>query len=452
MTRSAVARTGHVNNRRQRAGDQNQNRARDWRGILLVLAICLILRVAIVLASGERTLAGDELPNSALARNVLAGFGYEMGGHPTGLRDPLYPMLLAGTYAAFGEKTVPIGLLQALIDTASCYMLFLLASRYAPWRKTGLVAAAMFAVYPLSVMQVDKLLTETLAAFLAISLVYCLAGALARKPTAWILPGAICGLGILNKGSLLLMPLGIAAVVILGRKRIGQWPVKASLFALVAYAVVAPWTIRNYIALGGFAPTNTYGWSSIWAGTGIADGKVLNWFADPVLIQGTPEAEAGAGTHWVAVTRQTYEKIRLQRDPTTGMSEVAREARLRELAVRQIVEHPGTFAFLGLKKFARLWFNLWYDKAPSKSSLLIGATDLLLLLLAVFGYRRWRSYPEIKRLMLTYAVVTTLVSVVSLSVVRQSVPAWPLVLLFAATPIAARCKEAAGTSPEPLGG
>ena len=96
-----------------------------------------------------------------LRGRLLHGDGFTLDGNPTAYRLPGYPLLLAATYAVFGDSKTPIRMLQVIADVISCLLLFSIGKKMFS-EKVGLLAAAILALFPIQVLYVSHLMTETI--------------------------------------------------------------------------------------------------------------------------------------------------------------------------------------------------------------------------------------------------------------------------------------------------
>ena len=144
---------------------------------LAVLLAALLFRLGLALA-----LANDEPDDGRLyaliGHNVLAHGVYSASTEapytPTYIRVPGYPLFLAATYALFGDgNNTAVRAVQALVDTATCWLVGLVAMAWAPrdWLPAArdhlqIGALAIAAACPFPAIYVATILTETLAMFL----------------------------------------------------------------------------------------------------------------------------------------------------------------------------------------------------------------------------------------------------------------------------------------------
>jgi 4-amino-4-deoxy-L-arabinose transferase-like glycosyltransferase len=235
-----------------------------------IVLVALAIRVAVVEATpgfAPRTDAYDydrhavalERTHAYPPPTVLTG-----GGTATAFRPPLYPLTLAGVYLVTGTQSPGRRwhagrLVQALMGTLVVALVALLAWELAG-AAAGLAAGAIAAVFPPLVMVGASLLTENL--FLILELAAVLAVLRHRRSRvgwAWLAGAGLCaGLAALDRGNGLLVaiPLALGAwTAARGSRRRGV--AGAALVLVAAVLAVAPWTVRNAVALHAFVPVTT---------------------------------------------------------------------------------------------------------------------------------------------------------------------------------------------------
>src|SRR6185295_13469131 len=133
---------------------------------------CSVYAMVLVVALGFRLFIALRLPNddpgdgkvySQIARNVLEQHVYSHETQapyvPSLIRLPGYPLFLVGTYAVFGHgNDTAVRVLQAVIDTATCVLIALVALQWSideeRRRRAALVAFALAAVCPFTAIYV----------------------------------------------------------------------------------------------------------------------------------------------------------------------------------------------------------------------------------------------------------------------------------------------------------
>ncbi|GAC1527639.1 MAG: hypothetical protein NVS2B6_15440 [Thermoleophilaceae bacterium] len=189
------------------------------RAVWALLALALVLRVGLVLATLYTPTTLDAADFSRSGLSIAQGHGYPLSnrapaGGPSAFRPPAYPFFLAAVYAASGQEAPPVARLdEALLGTATVILVGLIATRI--WgRRTGRIALAMAAVAPPLVVMSTTLISEAL--FVPLMLAAVAAALRARdsaRPLRWaVASGLLVGLCELTRtnAAVLLLPLAIA--------------------------------------------------------------------------------------------------------------------------------------------------------------------------------------------------------------------------------------------------
>jgi hypothetical protein len=245
----------------------------------------------------------DAQAYARIAANLDAGRGFTAGPtatQPSSNYSPGLPLLTAGIYKATGAPHERLArLILAAIGTLAVLFTYLLARRLrrsmhsthpgvlnpssgamdlgGPGHlgaSSGVVAeligAGVVAVYPALLEYQGMLMSEPLAASLLSGAVLAMLWAGDRDGWGrWLLPGALLG------GTAMVRPeyLGVAfllALVVLVRGVRGDWRgslARAAILLAGVIVVVAPWTIRNAVALDRVVPISTGGGQVLFAGT-----------------------------------------------------------------------------------------------------------------------------------------------------------------------------------------
>jgi 4-amino-4-deoxy-L-arabinose transferase-like glycosyltransferase len=178
-------------------------RSRSSTLLLVILGAGLIVRVAAI-ALFHPPLFSDQIDYAALGQSLAHGTGYTLDGHPTAFRPPGYPLLLAISFTLFGDSLLPVRAAQAFADLATCLLVFVLGRKLFPER-TGLIGAGIFAMFPIQILYVPVIMSETVfTTLLMLYLVLC-----TRGPQSWkqgILEGIVLGAGALVRPTILFLP------------------------------------------------------------------------------------------------------------------------------------------------------------------------------------------------------------------------------------------------------
>ncbi|HET7589327.1 MAG TPA: hypothetical protein VFK14_03950 [Solirubrobacterales bacterium] len=358
-----------------------------WIGLGALVAVLLLgLGLRVGEAWDGRAPVYDAQAYAAIARNLDEGNGFTVGPgatQPSSNYSPGLPLFVAGVYEATGgvhERLARVVL--AAIGALSVLFAYAIARRlgrplqrpkasqvaapepslsYSGYRRVSsanvwpaLVGAVAVAVYPALLEYQGMLMSEPLAAALLSGGVLAALWAWDGNWVRWLLPGVLFGALAMVRPEYLGITALVALVVLVRRVRIDLRGslLRAAVFLGAALVAVAPWTIRNGVALDRFVPISTGGGQVIYAGTYLpSDG-------DPEKVGAEVVAENphlfGPG----AVERLRLEQI-LARLAHARYPAVAPDQALSKLGREQlwddVSESPGEYAGFVATKIARIW-------------------------------------------------------------------------------------------------
>jgi 4-amino-4-deoxy-L-arabinose transferase-like glycosyltransferase len=260
----------------------------------------------------------DAAAYARIAAELERGDGFTLGPgatQPASNYSPGLPLFVGGVYALTGgvhERAARLVL--ALIGTLSALFAYLIGRRLSG-SLAGLVGALVVVIYPALLEYQGMLMSEPLAATLLSGAVLAMLwadrprdhgvgarvlsrgrGGLAASPGRtpptrvpparyWLAPGLILGALALVRPEYLAISVPIAVVVFARRGR-GEWRaclVQALVLLLGLAVVVAPWTVRNAVALGRFVPISTGGGQVLFAGSYMPSGGDPEGVGEEVL-------------------------------------------------------------------------------------------------------------------------------------------------------------------------
>jgi hypothetical protein len=400
-----------------------------WLSILVILA-ALGARLGVMATVSHEPL--DDPDNYlAIARSLASGHGYRLAGRLTAYRPPLYPLLLAPlariarSDAALSRGALALNLALGL----TCVGLTIAtAHRWGLGPLGQAVAGLIVALDPVLVAQSRLAMTETLAAT-AVAAVLLIASRIERtgaRSAACL--GASLGLAALARPSLLapasLIVLAALfcqphAAPLLARLR---W---VAIAATILLALLAPWALRNRLALGHTVWTTTHG------GYTLALGNNPPYF-DTVLRGQPGQVFAGPSQHawWRQLGRLTAQ---------AHGDEVLADRILKDETLRVIRQRPADFARAVLDRLARFW-----GLAPSpgvyptqvRLATALWTTPLWLALLAGLCRRELYAWPRI--VAPAFLLGLTLVHAVYWTDLRMRAPIVPAIALVAGAALPGR--------------
>jgi dolichyl-phosphate-mannose-protein mannosyltransferase len=171
------------------------------RALWAIMACAVLLRLGVALAGSDAPASTDESHWRDMGRAIHRDGLLAAGAHT--YRPPLYPLLLAATYAGVGAYPLAVPVWQSLLGAAMCGLVWRIGARLGG-AGVGLLAAAWMATYPLLVFFSQLIMAETLLVFLTLLSVLAALRLFERGglPEALAL-GLSCGLTALCKSTLL---------------------------------------------------------------------------------------------------------------------------------------------------------------------------------------------------------------------------------------------------------
>jgi hypothetical protein len=201
------------------------------------------------------------------ARSLIVAHRFYTGGTPEIIRTPGYPILL--TLGLFDHHLIRTTVLvQIMLSCATIYLVYRSTKLIFANEASGLIAATLYAVEPLSILYCSQLLTETLFTFLSTLWLYSLLKYLRFHHLSLLLFSAVVlAASIYVRPIGYFLPIYVGAVLIgfaiFAPRRHAIRVVHAVLFALVAVGLLLPWQIRNakearYPGFAGISAVNMY--------------------------------------------------------------------------------------------------------------------------------------------------------------------------------------------------
>jgi hypothetical protein len=440
---------------------------------LLLIAVALGLRVAVVLVLRTDHAAPLTYEHGRIAENLLAGRGFSIGflggSGPTSQQAPFYPLLLAAVYGCAGGPSaatlLAVQLIQAVAGTG-----LVLAVAWLGWalfpsrREVGWIAAWGAAVFPAHLYMVTHF---QVALWAALGLTVLLALVSDRRwQGSWsgaAVAGGLSGAILLIEPILALaLPVAAGAFWFGGHgrtwaQRFGLRPLgQIALMAVVAAAVIAPWTIRNRLVHGRWIfVKSTFGYA-FWQGNNpVSRGtdKIPKPSAE-VLRRRHDGTLAGIDKALWEARHETVYIDDLVLKPTgyrglEGLDEPDRCAALGARAETFVRAQPHRYAALCLKRMA--YFLTFDGTNPKAAHPLYRATTIAWLLLAGLGLFAARRHGP--RLWPSVAIFLLIAAFHSLTIVsaRFRIPLEPMTMTWAAwavMPLLARFGRPADEAPE----
>jgi hypothetical protein len=438
-----------------------------WIGLGALVAILLLgLGLRVSEAWDGRTPVYDAQAYAAIAANLEDGGGFTVGPgatQPSSNYSPGLPLLVAGLYEAAGgvdERLARVVL--AVVGALSVLFAYAIGRRlgralqrpeasevagvpaqdprvesYPSYRGVNsplvvwpaLVGALVVSVYPALLEYQGMLMSEPLAAALLSGGVLASFWAWDGGWTRWLLPGASFGALAMVRPEYLGVAVLVALVVAVRELR-DDWRgslLRAAVFLAAALIVIAPWTIRNAIALDRFVPISTGGGQVLYAGTYLpSDGDPEKVGAE--VVRENPELFAPQDAQRLRL-EQILARLAQARHP--GMqTDQALSKMGKEQLWDDVSEEPAEYAGFVATKIGRIWSHGPRDvmREPVWEVLHWLLVALGLLGLAILAWRRrWEAL----------LLGTIFLSITALSALLVASPRRVLVLVPLLAPLAA---------------
>ena len=364
-------------------------------------------------------LVGDESGYEGLAYAWLQGVFFQ-----SPVRVPVYPLFIAGVYAALGERSlVKLLYVQAFVGVATIPLTYFLARRF-----TGIIPAFLAA----GIVVFDDLLIDH-ARYIYVEVLYtpllqvallALLWAL-QAPRPWRFAGAGASLALVT----LCRPTSALLPVVLPLLLPWDWRLKQKAGVCMAYglamvAVIAPWTYHNWRTFHRFLPL------SISAGA---------------LWQGSPEfyhlRERQRNMHDIWAN-----ELNPQRNGGHDPHTIEGDRYFTQRGIQSIRAEPMVYVIYSLKKAAYLWVGWgywemydwhmrrsWFSYPPLKVLRILVARQLPMVALAalVFLTVRGRIRPLVP--FVAVGAYFTFVHMITWAEMRYSEPLHPLLAIIVVT-------------------
>jgi tetratricopeptide (TPR) repeat protein len=283
---------------------------------LLALAVRLISLSQVVSTPVFLGLSMDSSLFDKLALQIAKGdWGYKDSIY----LNEFYQFFLAAVYRIFGFSHLAVVLIQVLLDSLSCVLIYDIGSR-AVNKSVGAAAALVYALYGIAIFYTGLVLDTTVTIFLQLLFLSLLVLGSEKKDARlyYLLSGIVFGLLLLARPNLILflLALPLYGLFFLNKRLGGKTSlVCISLFAVAAGSVLSLSAARHYAHFGVLSPFPAHGGFNFYIGN---NREAEGIFMSPSGISSNPVSqiktsirvaskEAGkelgpyeASSHWLA--------------------------------------------------------------------------------------------------------------------------------------------------------
>lgn len=399
-----------------------------------VLIVAVLLRLASIVLV-RNFLHPQMWEFGALAENLVKGLGYSdvtSNGtyQPSIYMPPAYPYFLAFFYRIWGARPVTflvVELIQVGLGVLLVYLVYRLALILLG-KAEAIVAACLIAIYPAQVYMCNEFHPINMYIVLETATVFFLVRYL-EISASWkdlTMAGVCAGILMSFRGETPALILLYATLLLVRGGLKAAKP--AVVFFLIAFAFLAPWTIRNYRVFGRIVPVCASGGLNLWIGNNpLATGDDRYPAADIV------REDFVRGSVLQSEFEQLPPDVRqaLSLIPIDRNSQIAKDQVLKHLAVNFIRTHPKDEVKLSLKKL--LDFLVFDPRHEKGHQPMYWLPSILLSLLATWGVvLRGKRILRQDLLLIASILFAVAVGVVVFVLPRYKIVVDPFIMIFAA--------------------
>jgi hypothetical protein len=227
------------------------------RSALIGVALVLVCGLTIVMLSGDTLRYIDENDYQDMAQVLIHKHGFVTAtGHPTAIRPPGYPLVIASAYL-IAERPLAAKFLNVMFLAATVYMLCVLTRRM--FSSSLDLAPYLTLCCPIFFYTTSTLYPQTLGGMLLAATILLISQrplTFSASAAAGLLYGFLC---LAIPSFLLLIPIFAGYVVVARTDSVKSSLFKSIVLVVAIVVTIAPWTIRNKIELGKYIPVSTNG-------------------------------------------------------------------------------------------------------------------------------------------------------------------------------------------------
>ena len=368
---------------------------RPYLPALGIFCLALLVRIVYNLTVARNYVAGyDSQAYEKIAVHLLQEHCFCLDPHSvTAGRAPVWPGVIAIIYALSGPRNFFVRLFLCFIGSGTCALVYLWAKDIFS-RRIAFVAGIIAALYPGLFIYDGWLYSESLYTFLLLAFSYTLYLVQRTSKRRWMIAsGVLLGLLSLTRpNGLIILVLVFLWALIAARAKIISWRTaweSMALIALLALAIVSPWTARNYVVSHHqFIPVAT--------GDGIV---LLGAYNDLVLSEKTPFKGL-----WTRPSLTSPQLVRAY-GGCAATCEVQRDTAYKHQAAQWVQSHINDMPYLLSLHMLKMWTpatpeaDLPMNQFPERTSsrIVAGMVEYLsipVFILAASGllltWRKWR--------------------------------------------------------------
>jgi len=304
--------------------------------LLSAMVVGLFARAWVIWHNPGHAFAVDQLFDT-LAWNLTTLHQFTFDGvNPAAHVGPLYPAVLACFYAVVGHRPEWVPILHVFFDLGTAWCTYRVGTAlWGSW--IGAWAAALVFLYPAYWTYDPRIRSEALLTLLISAWLWATIRC-GQRPSQrqYAFMGCMAGFTILCKPVVLVLALLLTGLIWVGTDRLLQKIAYVVVYGTTCLALVAPWSVRNYVAFHHLIPVSAGVGAGLWMGS------------DPVSRGSWPMPPEREQSVWESggITPLPY---------AHAMYDVQTDQLLREKGMSRIAADP--IGYVGLT-FTRVW-DFW---------------------------------------------------------------------------------------------
>lgn len=387
-----------------------------------IFTIALAVRLIIIWKTVGYPI-NDLLWNDAVGWNLAQGNGFTASSSepfvPAIFRTPGYPLFLAGIYSLFGHFYMPVYVVQAIIDSLTALMIVAICRQIALPR-LSFASGLLYALYPYPAIFCGILHQDILLTFFAVLslLVTIKAKNNPDKLGLWGLAGLVLGITIIVKPFLAILFIMPISIIIADKRKISQKFLSLVMVFSVAFALVLPLVLRNYILFASFPPLAVGG-----TGTNLQYLIIELTEGERVLVKKTKVDSIEKNDAKSAAYLGSF---------VDGKILIDMEREKASKAISEIKKYKLEYVVLIIKHIPRLWITKYTMGRPGIVSLFAFWLSIIFLISLTLGLYVSRKMSQNLWPLYLYIIVIALFYSLYTAEARYTLPARPAAIVFIA--------------------
>lgn len=362
-----------------------------------------------------------------IANNLVDGNGYRWDANmgETMIREPGYPLFLAAVFKVGGYHLEAARFANWILSIGIAFMIMRLTRLVTDDARVALIASLLFLLHPGTIICEARGGFEVL--FIFASLVFMLALYRAvEKRSLWryLVAGVVLGIVVQIRSTPMVFPVLLLFYLVLmansARERF-RVVLRVAILALGMAAVMAPWTIRNYLLIHEFVPTATVQGLALQEGQytceNISSGESyyeLQTEAGQKRNELANELGISSGTEYYQVFANARDEWKLNNALLQG-------------AKAEYVKHPALFATCAVRNAFNFWF-LGKTWVVTSLNLLVQIPFLILAFSGLYLLQKRGLLPKMG-IMLMFVLSIMAVHTAIIAAARYSIPVIPFLAI-----------------------